>query len=100
MTLCPTMLICEKIKESFRKRRRKLYNDYSFIVANKISESDLKAWELVNANRNLFLSPEYLELLEAGGNDNYHFRYVTVYEKKEPVAIAYFQVIDFSGELF
>jgi hypothetical protein len=100
MTICPSMLICEKIKESFRKRRRKLYNDYSFIVATKISEGDLAAWELVNANRNLFLSPEYLELLEAGENDNYHFRYVTVYEKKEPVAIAYFQVIDFSGELF
>ncbi|MBC7862372.1 MAG: hypothetical protein IAF38_05305 [Bacteroidia bacterium] len=94
------MMLCEKIKESFGRRRRKLFADYTFFISDKISKIDLEAWQKVNSGNNLFLSPDYLNLLEISEDENYHFRYVIVYEKKTPVAISYFQVIDFSAALF
>lgn len=94
------MLLCDRIKLKFTARRRKLLGDYSFFIANKISSVNVNDWKTVNSSNNLFLSIEYLTLLEVNENENYHFKYVIVYKKNIPVAISYFQVIDFSAALF
>jgi hypothetical protein len=94
------MLLCGRIRETLKKRHRKLLGEYSFTISDSIETADHSAWDYVNGNRNLFLSADYLQLLESQAKSNYFFRYIIVYDKKVPLAIAYFQIIDFTTEIF
>ena len=93
------MMFCQGLKTVFSLRRRNLFDKYTYTVANHFSQLNLSAWDHVNAGQNIFLSSSYLKTLASDEADALQYRYVIVYYQKNPVAIAFMQVINFSAEL-
>jgi hypothetical protein len=57
-------------------------------------------WNSVVGYGSEFLKIPFLSVLENERPENMHFRYSIIYDNDKPVAIAYFQVIDFSSDSF
>ena len=61
---------------------------------------DPEHWNSVANFGSLFLNLPYLSVLENEHPDNMRFQYTIIYNDNAPVAIVYFQIIDFSSESF
>lgn len=95
------MVFCRTYNDKRRKRpQRKLEGDYTFTFYGSKVEVIPSEWEKVCENNNFFMCLSYLETIEKLHAPTITSRYVIIYKKKEPVFIAYFQVVDFKADVF
>lgn len=95
------MLIpCNKIPNKKNSAIRKKPTDFAFAIVDSVSMINPEDWNNIADYGSPFLKTHYLKVLENQHPDNMCFHYATIYADKKPVAIAYFQVIDFSSEGF
>ncbi|MEO8762006.1 MAG: hypothetical protein ABI388_11040, partial [Bacteroidia bacterium] len=83
-----------------KKPQRKLAGNYTFTFYESMLEVDKTAWNEVLLNNNFFLNADYLQVIENLHKPQIAHRYTIVYKNKKPVFIAYFQVIDFTADVF
>ncbi|MFI5142147.1 MAG: hypothetical protein ACHQII_07305, partial [Bacteroidia bacterium] len=84
-----------------RKRpQRKLHGNYTFTFYESMIEVDKTAWGEVLSNTDFFLSADYLQLIENLHKPQIAHRYAIVYQNKKPIFVCYFQVIDFTADVF
>lgn len=81
-------------------RRRKLWDNYKFSIYEKAATLPDEDWAAANGQHNFFLTKNYLHTLEILQEDSMQFRYVLVFKEGKPVFAAYFQVNDFTADLF
>ncbi len=92
---------CDKIlSKNILKPNRKLFGGYSFTCFEDISEVPEDEWTSAIQNKNVFLSYSYLSILHKEKTTHFRFRYVIVYNRKNPIGVVYFQINDFSASLF
>ncbi len=91
---CP--IVSNKKKSSLPKKE----SDFSFEVFESVSTINKKDWNSIVGHGSEFLRISFLSVLEDQHPENMRFHYSIIYDKKKPVAIAYFQVIDFSSDSF
>jgi hypothetical protein len=95
------MLIhCDKVPNKKSSQSRKTPSDCAFAVFDSVTMVNAEHWNKVQAHGSTFLSIPYLTALENQPPENMRFHYSIIYKNMKPVAIAYFQVIDFSSESF
>ncbi len=95
------MVFCSTYKEQKRKKQqRKLEGDYTFTFYDSILAVNPFEWQTLCDKHNFFLGREYLALLERLHASQLKMRYVIVYKKKQPIFAVYFQVIDFTANVF
>ncbi len=95
------MLIpCNTVPNKKSTELRKKTSDFSFAVYDSVSMINTEHWNSVAKYGSEFLDLNYLSVLEKVPPQNMRFHYSIIYDAKQPVAIAYFQVIDFSSESF
>lgn len=95
------MFFCKHIQKLKNHYRHiKLEKDFDFLAFEKASEVDSEAWNSVLKNQNLYLELGYLRILECSEGSQFKPRYIILYHHKKPMAIAYFQVIDFKASVF
>jgi hypothetical protein len=92
---------CDKILgKNILKPNRKLFGNYTFTCfedVEKIPETD---WAKAINNKNVFLSLPYLSILHKEQSQYFRFKYVIIYNRKNPIGVVYFQINDFSASLF
>jgi predicted N-acyltransferase len=95
------MLIpCSKIPNKKKSELLKKASDFSFAVYDSVSMINTEHWnQLVNYGSE-YLKLPFLGVLEKEHPENMHFHYAIIYSNNKPVAIAYFQIIDFSSDSF
>ncbi len=91
---------CNKIPNKKNAALRKKNSDFSFALYDSVSMLDSELWNSIANYGSPFLKTPYLEVLENTHPDTMHFHYAIIYEDKKPIAIAYFQVLDFSFDGF
>src|SRR5438874_933035 len=95
------MVFCRTYNEKRRKKpQRKLGGDFTFTFYESKVEVIPSEWEAVLENKNFFLSLEYLDIIERLHAGPIASRYVIVYKQKIPVFAAYFQIVDFTADVF
>ncbi len=95
------MVFCSTYKEKRRKRQqRKLEGEFTFTFYDSILAVNPFEWQTLCDKNNFFLGREYLTLLERLHEPQIKMRYVIVYKKRQPVFAVYFQVIDFTANVF
>ena len=95
------MLIpCSKIPNKKKSELRKKASDFSFAVYDSVAMIHTEHWNQVVNYGSEYLQLPFLGVLEKEHPNNMHFHYAIIYQEKKPVAIAYFQVIDFSSDSF
>jgi hypothetical protein len=93
--------LCKPISSKKRfSPRRKLDDRFSFTLFENASALNNPHWNEVNSNGSVFLSSDYLSVLEKCKNTRLVARYVIVYDKDKPCGIIYFQVVDFHAGVF
>ena len=83
-----------------KKPQRKLHGNYTFTFYESMIEVDKEAWNAVVLNTNFFLNTDYLQLIENLHKPQIAHRYAIVYLSKKPIFVCYFQVIDFTADVF
>ena len=92
---------CDKILgKNILKPNRKLFSSYTFTCFEEISAVPEDEWTRAIQNKNIFLSFSYLSVLHKEKTANFRFRYVIIYNRKNPIGVVYFQINDFSASLF
>lgn len=95
------MVFCTTYNDKRRKRpQRKLDDDHTFTFYDSKVEVIPSEWETVQDGKDFFLSLEYLDIIERLHKGPIASRYIIVYKKKAPVFIAYYQVVDFTADVF
>lgn len=94
------LISCNKIPNKKSSALRKKASDFAFTVFDSVSKINSEHWNYVADHGSPFLKIPYLSVLENEHPENMCFHYATIYNNNNPVAIAYFQVIDFSSETF
>ena len=94
------LISCDKIQNKKKSALPKESSGFTFIVYDSVSRIKKEHWNTVASYGSEFLNFPFLTVLENQRPDNMHFHYAIIYDKAKPVAIAYFQVIDFSSESF
>ena len=94
------MNFCSVLNKINKNSNRLLYDNYRYAIAETTQDIVTEDWENVNRSKNIFLSVEYLRVLEKTNTENYKYFFVTIYEKNIPVGISFFQLIVFNAELF
>lgn len=93
------MLIhCSKIPNKKKSAIRKKSSDFAFAVFDSVSMVNVEHWNRIVGFGSEFMDLAYLHVLESNHPDNMRFHYSIIYKDRLPVAIAYFQVIDFSAD--
>lgn len=67
-------------------RERHTPSGFAFALADSIDYLDQSQWSAVTSHDSLFLSPRYLQVLEAAGPENVRQRYALIFQDKKPVA--------------
>ena len=80
--------------------RQKLMGEYSYLFYNNASELEFSYWAEASHSTPLFLRMPYLSLLEQIKSDNISMRYVVILKGETPVMWVYFQIIDFTVDVF
>jgi hypothetical protein len=94
-------ILCDKILgKNILKPNRKLFSNYTFTCFEDINLAPVDDWTKALNNKNVFLSHSYLSVLHKEKSDYFRFRYVIVYNRKDPIGVVYFQINDFSASLF
>ena len=92
---------CEILKHRSKfKTHHKIFSNYTFTCFEEIENVPENEWTEATENNNLFLSFQYLSVLDKQKTDFLKFRYVIVYHHKKPMGVVYFQINDFSASLF
>lgn len=95
------MGFCETIDRIIgTQRKKKLYDDYSFTIFSKAQTIPEEKWNSCITKSNLFLSIKYLTAIEQLHEDYMHFRYIMVFKKDQPILVSYFQINDFTADVF
>lgn len=94
------LISCNNVSNKKRSALRKQSSDFAFAMYDSVEMINVLHWNNVIENGSEFLQIPYLTIMENEHPDNMRFHYAIIYERKEPVAVAYFQVIDFSSESF
>ncbi|MCD6066284.1 MAG: hypothetical protein K0S33_1110 [Bacteroidetes bacterium] len=81
-------------------RKRSLVDGYSFSIYAKAQSLPDEEWEEANGQANFFLSKKYLQTLEILHEDFISFRYILVYKNEQPILATYFQINDFTADVF
>lgn len=93
------LISCTKISNK-KKSTGKKSADFAFAVYDSVSMINTEHWNKIVVHGSEFLQIPFLSVLENERPDNMHFHYAIIYNSNQPVAIAYFQVIDFSSDSF
>ncbi|MGZ3883494.1 MAG: hypothetical protein ACXVPQ_04370 [Bacteroidia bacterium] len=91
------MFFCDRIRGT---RPHQLDKEFTFTVYNHSSKVNTADWNEVLSGRNIFLTLNYLAVLEELDARTFHTRYVIVYHNASPCGIIYFQSIDFEAKTF
>lgn len=94
------LISCNKIPNKKLSASGKKKLDFSFSLNNSVSHINSKDWDIVAGFGSPFLQLPYLSVVENQHPDNMCFHYATIYQDAKPVAITYFQVVNFSSETF
>jgi hypothetical protein len=94
------LISCNKIPNKKKSAIRKKASDFAFAVYESVSMINKEHWNSIVGYGSEFLKIPFLTVLEKESPDNMRFHYAIIYDKSSPVAISYFQVIDFSSESF
>lgn len=95
------MLIpCNKIPNKKSSAVRKKPSNFAFAVYDSVSMINKEHWTQVERHGSEFLNLDYLTIFENNPPDDIRFHYAIIYDSSKPIAIAYFQVVDFSTESF
>jgi hypothetical protein len=95
------MLIhCSKVANKKRCSLRKEPSTFSFETVDTVKSVNADQWNSIVPFGSEFLKLSYLKVWEQAHAENMRFHYTIIYDKGKPVAIGYFQVIDFNGENF
>ena len=94
------LISCNKISNKKSSALRKKPSDFAFDVFDSMALVDSKHWNDIAHYGSPFLKTPYLSVLENEHPKNMRFHYAVIYDSKKPVAIAYFQVINFASEGF
>jgi hypothetical protein len=94
--LIPCDLIPNKKKSSLRKQASR----FAFAVYDSVAMIHQDHWNSIVQHGSEFLQLPFLTVLENVHPENMRFHYAIIYDDKKPVAIAYFQVVDFSSDSF
>jgi len=93
--LKPTLESVDTIKQRRIARRRA--SGLQFVLADRIDFLNAAHWDTLSP-ASVFLSREYLRVLETHGPDNVQPRYVMAYSEGRPVAIMLFQRVRVTGD--
>ncbi len=92
---------CDKILgKNILKPNRKLFSNYTFTCYEEIHLVPENEWNKAINDKNIFLSYSYLRVLHHQKTPDFRFRYVIIYNRKNPIGVVYFQINDFSASLF
>ncbi|MCE3277880.1 MAG: hypothetical protein K0S44_71 [Bacteroidetes bacterium] len=94
------LISCNKIPNKKKSAILKKNSDFSFALVDSIFKINAEHWNSIVACGSEFLELSFLNVLEKESPENMHFHYAIIYRSDKPVAITYFQVIDFSSESF
>jgi predicted N-acyltransferase len=94
------LISCNKVPNKKKSALRKQASRFAFAVCESASMINREHWERIVGYGSEFLEISFLEVLEKEAPENIHFHYAIIYDEYTPVAIAYFQVIDFSSDSF
>lgn len=94
------LISCNKVPNKKKSALRKQASDFAFAVYDSVSMINAEHWNSIVGYGSEFLEIPFLSVLEKQRPDNMRFHYAIIYDAHKPVAIAYFQVIDFSAESF
>ncbi|HKR60670.1 MAG TPA: GNAT family N-acetyltransferase [Pyrinomonadaceae bacterium] len=72
------------LRDTHKERHRP--SGFGFALADSIDYLDARHWQTVTAASSLFLSPDYLRVLENAGPDNLRQRYALIFRGRLPVA--------------
>jgi hypothetical protein len=91
---------CNKVPNKKKSELRKKSSDFAFAVYDSVSMINTEHWNQIVKYGSEFLQIPFLTVLEIERPENMHFHYAIIYSDNKPVALAYFQVIDFSSDSF
>ena len=69
---------------------------FGFALADSIEYLDANHWQAVTAGKSLFLTPQYLRVLEHAGPENLQQRYALIFRGRQPVAAVAAQSVTIS----
>ncbi len=87
-------------KKSVKLERLKLWDNFTYSLTYRCVHLSGAEWDKITGSRNLFLSMKYLEVLENSYPLNVIPMYLMVYRDEIPVMVGYFQVTDFTADVF
>jgi predicted N-acyltransferase len=94
------LISCNKIPNKKKSAILKKNSDFSFALVDSVFKINAEHWNSIVGYGSEFLELSFLNVLEKESPENMHFHYAIIYRADKPVAITYFQVIDFSSESF
>ena len=93
----PLIKIVDKarnLRDTHKERHRP--TGFGFAFSDSIDYLDASHWQAVTAGKSLFLTPQYLRVLERAGPDNLQQRYALIFRGREPVAAVAAQSVNIS----
>lgn len=94
------LISCNKVPNKKLSLNGKKKLDFSFQLSDSVNKIKSKDWNAVAQFGSPFLNLPYLKVVENQHPDNMAFHYATIYHDEQPVAITYFQLVNFSSETF
>lgn len=94
------LISCNKIPNTKLSCSGKKNLEFDFELTDSIAKVNEAHWSNIVQYGSPFLNIPYLKVMEYERPDNMSFHYATIYNDDKPVAIAYFQVVNFSSETF
>jgi hypothetical protein len=95
------MFFCDRIRGKVgQKPHQALDRKFTFSAFEFSKNVPKKDWDEVLQAKDIFLSLEYLSILEAINGGTFRGIYVVIYDNKVPFGIIYFQIIDFPAKTF
>jgi len=83
-----------------RQEHIPLSKEYTYLFYPSIHEVPEGEWEKALPSDHFFLCYNYLKCVEDLKADQNYFRYIIVYKSGKPVGVVYFQITDFTANLF
>lgn len=94
------LISCKNTPNKKKSLISKKDSEYSFNIFNSVANINLEHWNNVATYGSPFLKTPYLSVLEKEHPKNMRFHYALIYDAEKPIAISYFQVIDFASDGF
>lgn len=76
-----------------RHRERHRPSGFGFALADSVEYLDAARWDAVTRDASVYLSRNYLRVLESAGPENLRQRYALIFQGREPVAAVAAQVV-------